>query len=316
MDPNSPAQPRQSLLFLLPAMTYVVLCALALFGVSVFLVWEMWCKRLAFVAPYALPVCVGLFLFGSLWLSDPTNPCPNKMFSLLLSIVLAASFPAILNRPTRPPRPRIFALLLVARCLWALNMVNWVLLFLPDKVNVVSEKRGNVMILCESAEDKNIKLISVGPHWPYAVITLLALIGIPAAFVAYFSKKRVNRECITVSIALSVVTLLSFCVLFFRDAGIVVGYMVRRGVAQTNMWSYCDRCNTFRPQGTIHCSVCNCCVEDCDHHCPFTGKCVGKNNLRYFHVFLTLLVVTLLYHVILSILVLTRAAVRRRRPHP
>ena len=37
---------------------------------------------------------------------------------------------------------------------------------------------------------------------------------------------------------------------------------------------------------TFHCSDCDICVEDFDHHCPFTGKCIGKKNKVIFLIWL------------------------------
>ena len=35
---------------------------------------------------------------------------------------------------------------------------------------------------------------------------------------------------------------------------------------------------------------CKLCIEGLDHHCPWTGKCIGKRTIFYFHAFLVLLV--------------------------
>lgn len=49
--------------------------------------------------------------------------------------------------------------------------------------------------------------------------------------------------------------------------------------------STCSYCNVLRPRGTIHCPDCNVCVMEMDHHCPWTGKCIGKYNIRQFYAF-------------------------------
>lgn len=48
---------------------------------------------------------------------------------------------------------------------------------------------------------------------------------------------------------------------------------------------FCDRPNTgveWKPARTHFCPICHCAVSYWDHHCPFTGNCIGLRNYSNF----------------------------------
>lgn len=48
------------------------------------------------------------------------------------------------------------------------------------------------------------------------------------------------------------------------------------------LWRMCAVCETLTPPRAWHCNTCNTCILKRDHHCAFSGCCVGHTNHRYF----------------------------------
>ena len=50
---------------------------------------------------------------------------------------------------------------------------------------------------------------------------------------------------------------------------------------------FCNRCQFYlkRSKYAHHCFDCDICIENHDHHCPWTGHCIGKNNYYTFIIF-------------------------------
>jgi hypothetical protein len=53
----------------------------------------------------------------------------------------------------------------------------------------------------------------------------------------------------------------------------------------------CSVCNVARERGTAHCYDCARCVLELDHHCPWSSKCIGAGNIRFFNAFIATLCV-------------------------
>lgn len=63
---------------------------------------------------------------------------------------------------------------------------------------------------------------------------------------------------------------------------------------------FCSVCNISKAYGskTLHCHYCDICIDEFDHHCPFTGKCIGKYNIYPFWAFIILSLSYLIYLIV------------------
>ena len=70
----------------------------------------------------------------------------------------------------------------------------------------------------------------------------------------------------------------------------------------------CKQCGIVIKQsdGVIHCGDCNVCVKGFDHHCPWTGKCIGKYNIIPFFCFVFGLCATIFVSFCVTVIGFTR----------
>ncbi|GAX25659.1 hypothetical protein FisN_15Lh029 [Fistulifera solaris] len=50
--------------------------------------------------------------------------------------------------------------------------------------------------------------------------------------------------------------------------------------------SMCSQCQTYKPEKSHHCRICNRCISGMDHHCPWMNNCIGAANMKHFILFL------------------------------
>lgn len=77
---------------------------------------------------------------------------------------------------------------------------------------------------------------------------------------------------------------------------------VRGETGEREHWRFCGTCNIYKPPSASHCSDCDNCVKEFDHHCPFVGNCIGERNYGAFTAFL-ICVFALLISVLASVMV-------------
>lgn len=64
-------------------------------------------------------------------------------------------------------------------------------------------------------------------------------------------------------------------------------------------WTWNDQALTYRPANALYDPECAVVVEDFDHTCLLTGTAIGKNNIKWFRLFVFFSALTLTYNVVL-----------------
>ena len=66
-------------------------------------------------------------------------------------------------------------------------------------------------------------------------------------------------------------------------------------------YNICVKCIRMKKANTVHCAVCNLCIDDWDHHCFWLNTCISKNNMKIFTFFLITIISFLFINIIFSL---------------
>ena len=65
--------------------------------------------------------------------------------------------------------------------------------------------------------------------------------------------------------------------------------------------SFCFKCSVIKTDNLKHCSICNKCCKEFDHHCFWVNNCIGKNNYLAFIVLLYICLIDFSYMILISV---------------
>jgi palmitoyltransferase ZDHHC9/14/18 len=138
----------------------------------------------------------------------------------------------------------------------------------------------------------------VGGPTPVSLISTGSLVVAPVALLV--ATAALDGAAVA-AIVLGAATLVALCCTFFTEPGLLprrrytavenalFGHAPRPPVRQLVpaggrciAIEFCYECGIFRPPRAAHCTTCNACVLEYDHHCPWVGTCVGKRNYKFF----------------------------------
>ena len=145
-------------------------------------------------------------------------------------------------------------------------------------------------------------LIIIGPHW-YMIILVLVLI----TYIFYSILKTfwILSHIILIIIGFIIYFIFLFSYLF--TALINPGLPKNEKEISDNEikknYKYCDICFIYVKieTKTIHCQMCDICIEGYDHHCPWTSKCIGKRNTISFFIFVGSVFILIFYFFVITL---------------
>lgn len=149
----------------------------------------------------------------------------------------------------------------------------------------------------------------VGPEWHCMLITYIFII-IPTAFFFQNIAIQWGIGCILGGSITLCMVLICFSLTACSDPGIVFqtihsDHDIENANEHENAIDNlieCHKCNIKRPKTALHCYECNLCIDGLDHHCPWTGKCIGRKTITYFYCFLWTLGIHLGYVLVFVII--------------
>ena len=163
----------------------------------------------------------------------------------------------------------------------------------PKKCKLYKFVGRNLFLFLDRYENP---LIIIGPHWPMyvcfcGIISLIML----ALYLTLWKQIGMIMRILGHICFWTYFISYAHCSLYNpgypkNDNGRKFGYPRKD-------YSFCSVCQFFvkKTNYVTHCIDCDICIENQDHHCPWTGHCIGKNNYYSFMIFIGSSFVIIIY---------------------
>ena len=127
----------------------------------------------------------------------------------------------------------------------------------------------------------------IGPQWPVFIclITVISLIML-FLYLKYWSLYGFYTKLIGGMLYWTFI--ISYIYTSLINPGYPRNTIGRSFGIPKNDYYYCEYCKFYLKKCSYssHCEICQICIEKHDHHCFWTGHCIGKNNKISFVIFI------------------------------
>ncbi len=140
-----------------------------------------------------------------------------------------------------------------------------------------------------------------GVHTSHLSTSCLLLFLTSFAYIVGISPLLQSVNSIYVELALYLINMTTLLLTSFTDPGIIPRYHASSMLSEVyselknTEVNFCNICHVFRPSRAKHCRHCDVCIDVFDHHCPWTGTCIGIRNYKYFLAFVFTVLLNTMY---------------------
>ena len=142
----------------------------------------------------------------------------------------------------------------------------------------------------------NNPLFIIGPQWPMIIFVDSIILSLMLFLYIKFWKYLCFATRLFGSINFWT-AFLSYTYTSIINPGYPKNTIGRNFRIPKNDYYFCDYCRFYLRKTSYgsHCDLCDICIEKYDHHCVWTGHCIGKNNKITFCIFVPSIFILLIY---------------------
>ncbi|EGR34814.1 hypothetical protein IMG5_001550 [Ichthyophthirius multifiliis] len=138
---------------------------------------------------------------------------------------------------------------------------------------------------CVIMHIKNEPLFTLGPDFKIFIGTWISFLILGYYLTFKYSVKK-GKVIYILTFGINFLQIISYLLTALLNPGIAIIQTKQKINKKQKKHSFCDKCQIIKNQGIYHCFECDICIQDYDHHCPWTGKCIGKGNMFFFKIFI------------------------------